>query len=62
MCTTTEGTFLCWFSGMGLKLASDISTERREGRIKPTQMPSGRREERSNHIGEPTLCLVPDVH
>jgi len=30
MCTTTEGTFLCWFSRMGLKLASDISTERRE--------------------------------
>lgn len=33
-CTTTEGTFLCWFSRMGLKLASDISTERREKRIK----------------------------
>lgn len=33
-CTTTEGTFLGWVSRTGLKLVSDISTERREGRIK----------------------------
>lgn len=61
-CTTTEGTFLCWFSRMGLKLASDISTERREKRIKPNSMPSGqeRREihpcRRPNPLSGVTRC------
>lgn len=60
--TTTEGTFPRWFSRMGLKLASDISTEKREKRIKPNSVPSGqeRREiqpcRRRNPVSAVTRC------
>lgn len=37
MHTSVEGIFLCWSSRMGLRSASDVSTEKREGRMKQPQ-------------------------